>query len=717
IPWGCTSGIQSNAPGLNQQIQALWAADPKIIHGPDFWTYFSQHRNLILPDCIHPSLPDGALAYRQQYAQAMTAAVYAQLPPSLQLSGVQSGSVGGSSAEISWQTNNDANSRVDYGATIAYGSSVSDPSLVSAHALTLPNLAATTTYHYKVTTIDAAGQTASSADGNFTTTTAPRGWAWQRGVSGPDVAVSGTTSNLAIPAPASGDFLVLSSVLVDRNAAGTPFISSIKDNGSPARAWTRAVASIDTGLNNSGEIWYATNVTGHPTTIAVTINRGGGTAVHQATRVDEYSGIAASAPLDQSATNGDYNVTVCPTGTTAATSMDKELAVALYGDNTQDVVVTSPAGWTERRNSRSVIGAGEVVIDRAVPIGTQSATFTTNWPTWALTVIATFKVATGPPPPLQVSGVQAGSIGPTSAVISWQSNNLASSRVDYGLTTAYGSSVSDATPVAAHALTLPNLTPSTTYHYKVASGDRSGQTASSADGTGGTGPPLQVAGVSTGTIGTTTVGITWQTNYSASSRVDYGLTTAYGSSVSDATRVTGHALTLSGLTAATTYHYKVTSGDGLGETASSLDSTVTTAAAPKGWAWVQGVSAADALIGGSSYTQSITAPASGNFLVLSAVLVDSNAAGNPRIVSITDNGSPPSSWAKAVANSDTGLQADGEIWYAANVTGRPTTITVTITRGSATALHRSTRVDEYSGIAASGPLDQTAINGDYNVTV
>src|SRR4029077_4453163 len=184
---------------------------------------------------------------------------------------------------------------------------------------------------------------------------------------------------------------------------------------------------------------------------AVTINRGGGTAVHQATRVDEYSGIAASAPLDQTATNGDYNVTVCPTGTTAATSMDKELAVALYGDNTQDVVVTSPAGWTERRNSMSVIGAGEVVIDRAVPIGTQSATFTTNWPTWALSAIATFKIATGPPPLLQISAVLAGNIGPTSAVISWQTNNGANSRVDYGPTTAYGSSVSDATRVTGHS--------------------------------------------------------------------------------------------------------------------------------------------------------------------------------------------------------------------------------------------------------------------------
>jgi hypothetical protein len=144
-------------------------------------------------------------------------------------------------------------------------------------------------------------------------------------------------------------------------------------------------------LHDSGEIWYATNVTGRPTVITVTMSRGAATALHQASRIDEYSGIASSAPLDQTAINGDYNVTTCPTGTTAATTVDQELAIALYGDNTQDVIITSPAGWTERRNSPSGVGAAEVVIDRAVPIGTQSATFTTNWSTWAVTAIATFK--------------------------------------------------------------------------------------------------------------------------------------------------------------------------------------------------------------------------------------------------------------------------------------------------------------------------------------
>jgi hypothetical protein len=88
-----------------------------------------------------------------------------------------------------------------------------------------------------------------------------------------------------------------------------------------------------------------------------------------------------------------------------------------------------------------------------------------------------------PPPPLQLSAVQATSIGPTSAVITWQSNNAATSRVDYGTTVSYGSVVTDAASLIGHSLTLPSLTPNTTYHYKVTSIDTFTQSAVSTDAT------------------------------------------------------------------------------------------------------------------------------------------------------------------------------------------------------------------------------------------
>jgi hypothetical protein len=76
IPWGCNPNIQSDGPRLNQQVQNLWAAMPQIVHGPDFWSYFQAHQNLIGSDCIHPISPEGTSAYRQLFAQAMLSEVY-----------------------------------------------------------------------------------------------------------------------------------------------------------------------------------------------------------------------------------------------------------------------------------------------------------------------------------------------------------------------------------------------------------------------------------------------------------------------------------------------------------------------------------------------------------------------------------------------------------------------------------------------------------------
>jgi hypothetical protein len=77
--------------------------------------------------------------------------------------------------------------------------------------------------------------------------------------------------------------------------------------------------------------------------------------------------------------------------------------------------------------------------------------------------------------------------------------------------------------------------------------------------------------------------ITWTTNKPATSQVNYGATTAYGSSSPEnSTLVTSHSVTLSALTASTLYHYQVQSADSVGTLAGSPDATFTTLAASGG---------------------------------------------------------------------------------------------------------------------------------------
>lgn len=78
-------------------------------------------------------------------------------------------------------------------------------------------------------------------------------------------------------------------------------------------------------------------------------------------------------------------------------------------------------------------------------------------------------------------------------------------------------------------------------------------------------------------IGDHTATIRWTTNQAADSRVDYGFTSTYSSTAANSTLVTDHGLVLTGLSAGTTYHFKITSTNGYGASASSTDAIFATA--------------------------------------------------------------------------------------------------------------------------------------------
>ena len=71
----------------------------------------------------------------------------------------------------------------------------------------------------------------------------------------------------------------------------------------------------------------------------------------------------------------------------------------------------------------------------------------------------------------------------TTATITWTTDEPATSEVQYGTDTDYGRSLSDATPVTSHTLTLTGLSPNTVYHWRVVSRDAAGNTATSDDHT------------------------------------------------------------------------------------------------------------------------------------------------------------------------------------------------------------------------------------------
>src|SRR5437867_789820 len=161
------------------------------------------------------------------------------------------------------------------------------------------------------------------------------------------------------------------------------------------------------------------------------------------------------------------------------------------------------------------------------------------------------------------------------------------------------------------------LTTSGTHSLTVVARDAAGNTATAAavsvtvDNT----PPL-ISTVSASSISSTGALITWVTNEASDSQVDYGLTTAYGSSPPlNASLLTAHAMTLTGLLATTTYHYRVKSRDAAGNLATSADFTLTT------------------LIDSTPPTVSMTAPAAGS-TVSGTVTISASATDNMGVVGV-----------------------------------------------------------------------------------
>lgn len=73
------------------------------------------------------------------------------------------------SAVVSWDTDKETSSVIEYGTTTSYGGTVSSDRMEKSHKMTLNGLSADTVYHLKITARDARGNTAISIDQSFKT--------------------------------------------------------------------------------------------------------------------------------------------------------------------------------------------------------------------------------------------------------------------------------------------------------------------------------------------------------------------------------------------------------------------------------------------------------------------------------------------------------------------------------------------------------------------
>ncbi|MBD3348609.1 MAG: T9SS type A sorting domain-containing protein [Candidatus Eisenbacteria bacterium] len=194
----------------------------------------------------------------------------------------------------------------------------------------------------------------------------------------------------------------------------------------------------------------------------------------------------------------------------------------------------------------------------------------------------------GPPPhticvrvpaPPQVAGEHVDGICDHSATVRWSTDRPATSQVEYGPTPSYGSASPENTSlVVDHEITLSGLSPETTYHCRVISTDAFGNTTAGPDRVFATLPPAPLLlDVRAEAVTESSFVARWTTSRPCNSTVEYGLTSDYGQQTDVSPElVTDHAVTVSGLTPHTTYHFRVVSEDEEGRTVCSEDHVVDT---------------------------------------------------------------------------------------------------------------------------------------------
>src|SRR5574341_1445892 len=461
------------------------------------------------------------------------------------ISAVTVGGITSAQATVSWTTNEPATSLVEYGTTTTYGLQTTENlALAGQHQHQLTGLQASTTYHYRVLSRDAAGNLATSADRTFTT-----------------LAAADTTAP-TISAVAAGSVTSSGATITWTTNEG----STTQVQYGPTSAY-----GATTSLNS-------TLVTAHSQGLT------GLTATHYHYRVlsrDAAGNLAMSADLTFT-TLAAADTTAPTLSAVAAGSVTSSGATITWttneGSTTQvQYGPTSAYGATTSLNSTLVTTHSHYRVLSRDAAGNLAASpdFSFNMPAAADSTVPV------------ISAVAAGNVSSSGATITWTTNEPATTQVTYGTTTAYGSSTPlNATLVTGHNQTLTGLAAATVYHFRVISRDAAGNQAISGDLTfttlaaptpsSDTTPPT-ISWIHAWAPTATSAVVEWWTNEPATSVVQYGTTTAYGSSSPvDSALVQFHRQGLTGLRPATMYHFRVISRDAAGNSRASPDQTFRT---------------------------------------------------------------------------------------------------------------------------------------------
>ena len=454
---------------------------------------------------------------------------------------------GANSAVITWTTDKASSSLVEYRVTgtTAWTATPVDNTKVTTHSVTVNGLTPGTGYDYRVHSADACNEAISSVQ-TFTTTadTTP-----------PSTSVTG--------GPASG--ATVCDNTVSFTVSGTDNLTTTAN--------LRYEYKVDTGTYSApskSTLITLTGLSDGPHTITIA-------AVDEAGNVDPNPPVISFQVSKNPPAISALTATPTNTGATITWTTDRPTSSQV------EYRPTGTTAWTATPVNSSPVTAHSVLLTGLTPgqgydYRVHSADACHETVSGVQTFTTTTAADSTPPSTTIVSGPVGGTVCAATATFvltgSDPDNAASTLRYEYKLdaATVY------TTPSSNTTVTLTGLADGA-HTVTFAAVDPSGNVdpnAAAVPFTVSLNPPA-ISAIKA-TPKDTSVTITWTTDKTSSSRVEYGTTTGYGTlTPADNTLLTSHSVTVTGLSPLTAYHFRVHSADACHE-AISADGTFTTTA-------------------------------------------------------------------------------------------------------------------------------------------